>query len=275
MSPTCSADDLGRRRARPRRSARTSRPARVYSARSSLLLPEHRGPRRAGPGTATGSRGSRARAASSRTARRSSRCRASRRCAVSNETTSTMSDGAAICANCGLNSCCTISASTRTSVSYAYSSSRSARSTTERMRFCSISVSGRFGLDRVAGAAEQAVDRRERDRQRELQQRRARQRVQRQDDHVRRVGQRAHVLVVGELLDRAERAARARAQRRREHGRELPRERLVHDLERAHVIAAELVRAPEVERNNVRLAPAPTDSQWSSPRASIGPTGPS
>ena len=65
---------------------------------------------------------------------------------ISNETTSTMSDGAAICANCGLNSCCTISASTRTSVSYAYSSSRSARSTTERMRFCSISVSGRFGL---------------------------------------------------------------------------------------------------------------------------------
>ena len=65
---------------------------------------------------------------------------------VSNDTTIAMSDGAAICANCGLNSCCTISASTRTSVSYAYSSSRSVRSTTERMRFDSISVSGRFGL---------------------------------------------------------------------------------------------------------------------------------
>src|SRR4051812_47836936 len=65
----------------------------------------------------------------------------------SNDTTSTMSEGAAICANCGLNSCCTISDSTRTNVSYAYSSSRNARSTTERIKFCSISVSGRFGLD--------------------------------------------------------------------------------------------------------------------------------
>ena len=134
------------------------------------------------------------------------------------------------------------------------------------MRFCSISVSGRFGLTDVAGAAEQAVDRGEHDRQRELQDRRARQRVQREHDHVRRVRQRAHVLVVRELLDRSERAVRARAQRRREHGRELTRERLVHDLERAHVIAAELVRAPEVERNDVRLTPAPLDSQWSSPR---------
>ena len=185
-----------------------------------------------------------------------------------------MSEGAAICANCGLNSCCTISASTRTSVSYAYSSSRSV-AVDDRTHEVRLDLGERaLRADRVAGAAEQTVDRREHDRERELQDRRARQRVQRQDDQVRRVRQRADVLVVRELLDRSERAVRARAQRRREHGRELPRERLVHDLERAHVIAAELVRAPEVERNDVRLPPAPLARSGRRHGPSIGPTGP-
>ena len=78
------------------------------------------------------------------------------------------------------------------------------------------------------------------------------------------------VLVVGELLDFAERATRARAQRRREHRRELTRERFVHDLKRAHVISAELVRAPKVERNNVRLTSAPTTRSGRRHGVSIG-----
>ena len=107
--------------------------------------------------------------------------------------------------------------------------------------------------ERVAAAAEQPVDRGEGDRQRQLEHCRAGQRVERQDHHERRVRQRPDVLVVGELLDGREAAVRDRAQRRREDCRELPGEGLVDDLERPDVVAAELARASEVERLDVRL----------------------
>jgi len=61
-----------------------------------------------------------------------------------------------------------------------------------------------------------------------------------------------------------------RTGRRGRNGRELTRERLVHDLERAHVIATELVRAPEVERNYVRLPPAPATRSGRCHEGSIG-----
>ena len=139
MSPTC-RPTISARSARPRRSARAVSTGTRVSARFELAAATRRGLRRGGRGTATGSRGSRAPVACVENGTQIVALPCFSPMRISNDTTSTMSEGAAICANCGLNSCCTISASTRTSVSYAYSSSRNVRSTTERMRFDSISV---------------------------------------------------------------------------------------------------------------------------------------
>src|SRR3546814_9682206 len=56
----------------------------------------------------------------------------------------------------------------------------------------------------------------------------------------------ADVLVVCELANADQLHLRDGAERRRQHRRELPRERLAHDLEGAHVVAVELVRSTEV-----------------------------
>src|SRR3546814_13558064 len=57
----------------------------------------------------------------------------------------------------------------------------------------------------------------------------------------------ADVLVVCELANADQLHLRDGAERRRQPRRELPRERLAHELEGAHVVAVDLVRSTEAD----------------------------